>query len=742
MQERVAIARIRPTPIVTATPLRAQRSRPSTRVQSSTTKKSSSVIEEATSEDGNTEESIAADEAESGPALASDTPAPKPRKRRGVLTKKRSTAARAALKNETDETNGMEEGAGIEVAIPKHKESTEDVVEIRPPEEVQVPRLAHGLDRVLFNPGVYYLQDPRSHVYNFDPYLQVITPVKDFNFDALTEYITSSRDPTLDELARKHGLQVVGSTSSMTGVLAQFHYFISNWRPVNLSGLTSVFAKKSKQFTAAQRAPASIYLRHNDGIYAIDADKSLDSGETVLSFLGRSMEKMLTLDPEEFSKLKKVNRADAPTEKSRESYHYSKLGRILMRSQLDCQDARLPGTGTFDLKTRAVLPVRMDVKNAHEGAGYQIFQSTGLLESFEREYYDMIRAAFLKYSLQVRIGKMDGIFVAFHNTERIFGFQYISLEEMDRCIHGSSEQNIAHREYIMSLKQLDRILGMAIEKYPGQSMALHFEAVEDKKTHMRIVIEPLTEEEIKSRQEGELLEALKAAQKNERIKKMPSSSKSTNSKGTLEKMSSTLEQMILRGARGKKKKSQDEEEEKDDHDGASATPAAADSPPPTPGAASGAVEPGVAAKTAARTSTILTLLGNNVVDGVQVQGPPQPSSTAKWQFQFKVLESRDEAEVASTLEAMRARQALAWTDIYDDVAGDSARSPFRADLKRISDLGRKKLERIRGKQTGLPVIFRESSGAGDGSSGGGGGGGPSSRTLEQEYRRNFGSFAA
>lgn len=34
-----------------------------------------------------------------------------------------------------------------------------------------------------------------------------------------------------------------------------------------------------------------------------------------------------------------------------------------MRSQLDCHDHRLPGTGVFDLKTRAALPIRMDLFN-------------------------------------------------------------------------------------------------------------------------------------------------------------------------------------------------------------------------------------------------------------------------------------------------------------------------------------------------------------------------------------------
>lgn len=31
---------------------------------------------------------------------------------------------------------------------------------------------------------------------------------------------------------------------------------------------------------------------------------------------------------------------------------------------------------------------------------------------------------------------MDGVFVAYHNTARLFGFQYISLEEMDMCLYG------------------------------------------------------------------------------------------------------------------------------------------------------------------------------------------------------------------------------------------------------------------------------------------------------------------
>lgn len=86
-----------------------------------------------------------------------------------------------------------------------------------------------------------------------------------------------------------------------------------------------------------------------------------------------------------------------------------------MRSQLDCHDPRLPGTGVFDIKTRAALPIRLDMMNhevsfgalslhsirlqilSQENSGYLIRTLRGDYESFEREYYDLIRSAFLKY---------------------------------------------------------------------------------------------------------------------------------------------------------------------------------------------------------------------------------------------------------------------------------------------------------------------------------------------------------
>ncbi|KAJ1329554.1 Mitochondrial protein Pet127 [Microdochium nivale] len=344
---------------------------------------------------------------------------------------------------------------------------------------VPVPRLAHGLDRVLFNPGVYFLQDPRSRVFNFDPYLANIMPIKEFDFNALKQYITSSKDTTLIAKAKAYKKKYTGSTSSMTAMLSHFHYLLSSWRPVNGRMMSAEFKPDSTRFTRLTRAPAAIFLHWKDGCYAIDADKEFDSAN-ILSMLGKSMEKLLTLPKHKFEKYRHVN-SDQISEEERnaeEAFHYTGFKDFMMRSQLDAYDKRIPGTGMFDLKTRAVVSIRMDAQNFHKGVGYEIRQRFGQWESFEREYYDMIRSAFLKYSLQVRMGRMDGIYVAFHNTQRIFGFQYISISEMDNCLHGTSNTTLGDQEYKLSLTLLNQLLDRATKRWPEQSLRLHFETRE------------------------------------------------------------------------------------------------------------------------------------------------------------------------------------------------------------------------------------------------------------------------
>jgi hypothetical protein len=361
-----------------------------------------------------------------------------------------------------------------------------------------VPSLAHGLDRVLFNPGVYHIQDPRSHVFNFDPYLTRIMPVKDFDYNAIKQYVTSSKDTTLIQTAAENNKKYTGSTSSMTSSLAHFHFLLSSWRPINPSMMSKEFEVDSHRFTRIMRAPSATFLHWKDGTYAIDADKEFDTAN-VLSMLGKSMEKFLTLPKEEFEKYRRT-KSDQLTDEERngpESYHYTTLGDFLMRSQLDAYDPRLPGTGMFDLKTRAVISIRMDARDIKKGIGYEIRNRFGNWESFEREYYDMIRSAFLKYSLQVRMGRMDGIFVAFHNTERVFGFQYIPLEEMDLSLHGQTDVTLGDREFKLSVFLLNKVLNKLTEKYPGRTLRVHFETRgEDSTPFLYVFAKPVTPEQV------------------------------------------------------------------------------------------------------------------------------------------------------------------------------------------------------------------------------------------------------
>ncbi|KAF2115071.1 mitochondrial protein Pet127-domain-containing protein [Lophiotrema nucula] len=391
------------------------------------------------------------------------------------------------------------ENLPVEILTPEQLDFQPINVEIPP-----VPMLAHGLDRVLFNPGVYRLQDPRSRVYNFDPYLEKIMPVREFDFEALNEYKTSSKDETLLDMTKNLGVKFTGSTSSMTGVLSHFHYLLSNWRPLNNNALSHEFPAPLGSFSKTQRGPSAIFLRYKDGIYAIDADKSYDT-PNIMSWLGHSLEKLLTHRHEDFERYRRSSPDKPPSEdKTGNCFHYTQLGNILMRSQLDAHDPRLPGTGVFDLKTRAVVSIRMNAQDYETGVGYQLRYGTGEWESYEREFHDMTRSTLLKYSLQVRMGRMDGIFVAYHNIERIFGFQYVSVPDMDAVLHGQTDTTLGDQEFKLSVRLLDELLERATQKFPESSIRLHFETREAQVPFMYVFAEPVTEEEADSLQDAKL----------------------------------------------------------------------------------------------------------------------------------------------------------------------------------------------------------------------------------------------
>ncbi|KAK0503807.1 Pet127-domain-containing protein [Armillaria luteobubalina] len=343
-----------------------------------------------------------------------------------------------------------------------------------------VAKLSHGLDRVLFNPGVHWLRDPRSHVYNFPPSVENIPRVFDFAFERLPGFTKSSRDDELWDLASRENRKFAGSTSSLSGMLCQIYFLISGNKPVNLETLSQHFQRAPANFTPGQRMPPTVVFNHRNGTYAIDSHADTLSDKNILTWMGTLLEKYLTTPLPEFPTFMRTETPDFETDTTeqtiRDAFRFSKSKTFVMRSQLDCQDPRLPGTGVFDIKTRACLPIRMDILNFKENSGYVIKQHYGVMESFEREYYDLIRAAFLKYSFQARIGNMDGVFVAYHNTERMFGFQYVSLAEMDSCLFGQTE-GVGERVFDKCVTLLEAISEEVVNCFPGQSVKATFETI-------------------------------------------------------------------------------------------------------------------------------------------------------------------------------------------------------------------------------------------------------------------------
>jgi hypothetical protein len=260
------------------------------------------------------------------------------------------------------------------------------------------------------------------------------------------------------------------STSGMTDLLSQLHYLISHWRKLNLDCLSQGFEAASLRFSDIRRMPVSVFLRYRDGRYVIDPDNQTTS-YCELMFVGRLLEKLFTVPKTVFEQFRRSNtQAAALRDLEEENVHnYTAFGPILVRSQLDAYDPRLPGTGIFDLKTRAVAGVRFDAgERLKDSRGYQVKGNLGTWESYEREVHDLARTVLLKYALQARLGRMDGIFVAYHNLERIFGFQYLSLADMDNILHGQEHPDLGDKELNLSFSLLGEILDRATAAYPEQ----------------------------------------------------------------------------------------------------------------------------------------------------------------------------------------------------------------------------------------------------------------------------------
>ncbi|TIA90056.1 hypothetical protein E3P99_01762 [Wallemia hederae] len=392
-----------------------------------------------------------------------------------------------------------------------HKTTTISGIKVDQP---RIPTLLPTLRRVLFQPShPVWLRCPRTGVYSFPSHIEDIHPPEEFAFDRLPPYMTSSKDEELIQLTKKHKCRYLGSTSSMTAVLSHIHFLLTNWKPLNYESLSEEFQGLPNDYSFSNKLPAAIILRKVDdadgkSVYAIDKDKSYDIEEdNVLLWVGTQLEKQLTMDPEEFSGLLRANPlTDAVKSKmnEREAYHYSKVGvgvmiKILLMSPGQ-QDPDALATRRLRYQTAA-----QDIRYQDESccgceAGHTQLQGWRWIQHQEvSRSVRIIRTRVLRYgqerflevqvsasnsfstqlkkdSLQARIGAMDGIFVAYHNTRRIFGFQYVPLEEMDERLHGSTA--MATQSFKHSIGILERALDEATALIPDETLSITFDTRE------------------------------------------------------------------------------------------------------------------------------------------------------------------------------------------------------------------------------------------------------------------------
>lgn len=69
------------------------------------------------------------------------------------------------------------------------------------------------------------------------------------------------------------------------------------------------------------------------------------------------------------------------------------------------------------------------------------------------------------------MGNMDGVIVAYHNTARMFGFQYIPLEEMDQRLFGPAP-GTGDRVFDKCVGLMERVADEVVQCFPNQVRAI------------------------------------------------------------------------------------------------------------------------------------------------------------------------------------------------------------------------------------------------------------------------------
>eukprot|EP00471_Norrisiella_sphaerica_P010733 CAMPEP_0184504150 /NCGR_PEP_ID=MMETSP0113_2-20130426/52309_1 /TAXON_ID=91329 /ORGANISM="Norrisiella sphaerica, Strain BC52" /LENGTH=1028 /DNA_ID=CAMNT_0026893769 /DNA_START=540 /DNA_END=3627 /DNA_ORIENTATION=- len=322
-----------------------------------------------------------------------------------------------------------------------------------------------------------------------EQYENIVLP-KDMHSQYITDFTPSSRDKALEELARKHNCQVMASTSSIGNLLIHLHFAFCGKYPAGIKHFSPIFQALPGRFTRTLRSSTQVIMRNRgDGLWGLDSTPATSEGN-VLMELGKSFEQMLVSNEDEWRGMLKATEGAPYTDTPDDVFRYTKFQALMLRSQLDTakfeveeeadKEEQISNDDTtqqnkrkvkvFDIKTRAINPIRMDVKNYELFDQFRVKSLLGAFKSFEREWYDMVRSTFLKYNFQCRIGSMDGVIIAFHNTRSVLGYQYVPLSLIDYFLYGNSE--IAEQMFSTGIQSLDNILPQIATEFKDQEAIL------------------------------------------------------------------------------------------------------------------------------------------------------------------------------------------------------------------------------------------------------------------------------
>ena len=259
-----------------------------------------------------------------------------------------------------------------------------------------------------------------------DEHFSLIPPLSNLRLSHLPPFLTSSRDPLLMKLTASHNALIGCSSSSTTSLLARFYIALVGDSRLDFSGLSAAFDGQTPRMTWRARAPVAATLRRRrikhdalyqrlltleeveagqepadfappdgDGtvsVWGLDRGFSMDglNRHDVLMRLGHALEHRFTMEPDAFDAHFLEDAATPrPLFDARHAFLFSLANRTMMRSQLDCHDVSLSSAssspmGVFDIKTRAVWPIRYDLEHYEQHTGYSIEREKGANQSFEK----------------------------------------------------------------------------------------------------------------------------------------------------------------------------------------------------------------------------------------------------------------------------------------------------------------------------------------------------------------------